>query len=87
MVEEPTYDVAVIGAGIAGLAACILLRQAGLDVVCLDAHAYPHHKVGESLDWSSPGLLARLNMLRKFSLFFGGRLFDTYKGMATPADG
>lgn len=62
MVEEPRYDVAVIGAGIAGLAACILLRQAGLDVVCLDAHAYPHHKVGESLDWSSPGLLARLGL-------------------------
>ena len=62
MVEGPRYDVAVIGAGIAGLAACILLRQAGLDVVCLDAHAYPHHKVGESLDWSSPGLLARLGL-------------------------
>ena len=46
----------------AGLAACILLRQAGLAVVCLDEHAYPHHKVGESLDWSSPGLLARLGL-------------------------
>jgi flavin-dependent dehydrogenase len=55
-------DVAVVGAGMAGLAACILLRQAGLDVVCLDAHAYPHHKVGESLDWSSPGLLTRLGI-------------------------
>ena len=60
--EGPRHDVAVIGAGMAGLAACILLREAGLDVVCLDAHAYPHHKVGESLDWSSPGLLARLGI-------------------------
>lgn len=53
------HDVAIIGAGIAGLTASVLLRQAGLRVVCLDARAYPHHKVGESLDWSSPGLLRR----------------------------
>lgn len=58
----PRYDVAVIGAGIAGLAACVLLRQQGLTVVCLDAQPYPHHKVGESLDWSSPGLLERLGI-------------------------
>ena len=56
------YDVAIIGAGIAGLAGCVLLRQAGLRVVCLDAQAYPHHTVGESLDWSSPGLLRRLGI-------------------------
>lgn len=56
------YDVAVIGAGIAGLAASVLLRRAGLSVVCLDAHAYPHRKVGESLDWSSPGLLERVGI-------------------------
>ena len=64
MNAEPRYDadVAVIGAGIAGLAACVLLRQHGLRVVCLDAHPYPHHKVGESLDWSSPGLLRRLGI-------------------------
>ena len=58
----PGYDVAVIGAGIAGLAACVLLREAGLRVVCVDTRPYPHHKVGESLDWSSPGLLARLGI-------------------------
>ena len=58
------YDVAVLGAGIAGLAACVLLREAGLRVVCVDARSYPHHKVGESLDWSSPGLLARLGIGR-----------------------
>ena len=56
------YDVAVIGAGIAGLAASVLLRQAGLSVVCLDGQAYPHRKVGESLDWSSPGLLGRVGI-------------------------
>ena len=56
------YDVAVIGAGIAGLTASVLLRQAGLRVVCLDVQAYPHRKVGESLDWSSPGLLRRVGI-------------------------
>ncbi len=56
------YDVAVIGAGIAGLTACVLLRRAGLTVVCLDSQAYPHATVGESLDWSSPGLLRRLGL-------------------------
>ena len=56
------FDVAVIGAGIAGLAACVLLRQQGLRVVCLDERQYPQSKVGESLDWSSPGLLRRLGV-------------------------
>ena len=58
----PRYDVAIIGAGIAGLAASVLLRKAGLSVVCLDVQAYPHRKVGESLDWSSPGLLRRVGI-------------------------
>lgn len=40
-----------------------LLRQKGFDVVYLDARLLPHHKVGESLDWSSPGLLQRLGIL------------------------
>src|SRR5262245_16057694 len=31
-------------------------------VVCLEPRAYPHHKVGESLDWSSPGLLRRVGI-------------------------
>jgi flavin-dependent dehydrogenase len=58
----PLYDVAVIGSGIAGLAASVFLRQEGFDVVCLDTRPHPHHKVGESLDWSSPGLLQRLGI-------------------------
>jgi flavin-dependent dehydrogenase len=55
-------DVAVIGAGLAGLATSILLRKAGSSVVCLDPQTHPHRKVGESLDWSSPGLLAQLGI-------------------------
>ncbi len=56
------HDAAIIGAGIAGLAAGILLRRAGMRVVCVDARPYPHRKVGESLDWSTPGLLRRLGL-------------------------
>jgi flavin-dependent dehydrogenase len=54
--------VVVIGAGLSGLAACVLLREQGLRVVCLDHRPHPHRKVGESLDWSSPALLARLGI-------------------------
>jgi flavin-dependent dehydrogenase len=60
--DHEAWDVAVIGAGIAGLAACIYLRRAGLRVVCLDREAYPHNKVGESLDWSSPWLLGNVGL-------------------------
>ena len=61
-VSVAQYDVAIIEAGIAGLAASVLLRKAGLSVACLEARPYPHSKVGESLDWSSPGLLGRLGI-------------------------
>ena len=61
-VNGPRHDVAIIGAGVAGLAAGVLLRRAGLRVVCIDARPYPHRKVGESLDWSSPALLRRLGL-------------------------
>jgi flavin-dependent dehydrogenase len=60
--EPPRYDVAVIGAGLSGLATSVLLRTEGLSVVCLDGQPYPHNKVGESLDWSSPRLLQRLGI-------------------------
>jgi flavin-dependent dehydrogenase len=61
----PRYDVAVVGAGIAGLAASVFLRESGFSVVCLDGSPHPHDKVGESLDWSSPGLLRRLGIGRE----------------------
>jgi flavin-dependent dehydrogenase len=61
-VSNVRCDVAIIGAGIAGLAASVLLRKAGMRVVCLDRSRYPQRKVGESLDWSSPGLLRRVGI-------------------------
>jgi flavin-dependent dehydrogenase len=51
-------DVTVIGGGLAGMAACIHLAKAGLRVLCIDAGGIENDAVGESLDWSAPGLLA-----------------------------
>lgn len=58
------YDVAVIGAGVGGIAASIFLRQAGFRVVCIEPKPFPHSYVGESLDWASPALLQRLGVWR-----------------------
>lgn len=56
------YDVAVIGAGVGGLAACIFLSRAGLRVLCIEPKPFPHTRVGESLDWSAPAMLAKLGL-------------------------
>jgi flavin-dependent dehydrogenase len=58
-------DVAVVGGGMAGLAASIHLRRGGLRVVCLEPEPFPHDRVGESLDWSSPSLLAEIGLPRE----------------------
>ena len=60
--RQPT--VAIAGAGLGGLAAAIFLRRAGLEVVCIEAEPFPHARVGESLDWSSPALLEALGLPR-----------------------
>lgn len=44
------------------MGAAVFLRQAGLRVVCVEVEPYPHAKVGESLDWSSPWLLRRVGI-------------------------
>ena len=55
-------DVTVIGAGLAGMAACLHLAKAGLRVVCLEPETARRQPVGESLDWASPGLLDNLGL-------------------------
>ena len=55
-------DVAVIGAGMGGLASSIFLAKAGLRVVCIEPEPFPRSRVGESLDWSAPSLLHELGV-------------------------
>lgn len=59
----PKYDVAVIGGGLAGLAASILLRQRGYDVILFEKEAYPFHKVcGEYISLESWNFLLSLGL-------------------------
>ncbi|HVS19358.1 MAG TPA: FAD-dependent oxidoreductase [Planctomycetota bacterium] len=58
--REIEAQVAVLGGGLAGLAAAVHLARRGLDVICLEPEAAPRERVGESLDWSSPALLCEL---------------------------
>jgi flavin-dependent dehydrogenase len=56
------FDVTIIGAGLAGMAAGIHLANAGLKVLCLEGELTPGDPVGESLDWSAPALLQALGL-------------------------
>ena len=69
-------DVVIIGAGVAGLSAGVLLAQADLRVVCIDPEPFPRVRVGESLDWSAPRLLAELGLPREKLVAMG---MATYK--------
>jgi len=62
--ETSRHDVAVVGAGLAGLAACMYLSRAGLQVICVEPVPSPHARVGESCDWSTPALLKSLGLSR-----------------------
>ncbi len=55
-------DVTVIGGGLAGMAASIHLARAGLRVLCVGTCGIENDTIGESLDWSAPGLLADLGL-------------------------
>jgi flavin-dependent dehydrogenase len=57
-----TIDVTVIGGGLAGMAAAIHLSKAGLQVLCVEPDLADTSSVGESLDWSAPGLLNVLGL-------------------------
>jgi flavin-dependent dehydrogenase len=70
------FDVTVIGCGLAGMAACIHLAQAGLKVLCIEARPNDDDPVGESLDWSAPALLKSLGFPMEFLLEQG---IATYK--------
>ncbi len=55
-------DVNVIGGGLGGKAVSIHLAKAGFKVICIEPAASVEQSVGESLDWSAPGLLSALGL-------------------------
>ena len=57
---EIEAQVAVLGGGLAGMALATRLARRGVDVLCIEPEPPSRARVGESLDWSSPGLLADL---------------------------
>ncbi|HZH95147.1 MAG TPA: FAD-dependent oxidoreductase, partial [Flavisolibacter sp.] len=59
----PTYDVAIIGGGLAGLAASILMRRKGYSVIVFEKETYPFHRVcGEYVSLESKGFLKSLGL-------------------------
>jgi menaquinone-9 beta-reductase len=61
--EAKIWDVAIIGGGLAGLAAAIQLADNGFDVVLLEKESYPYHKVcGEYISMESWNFLQALGV-------------------------
>src|SRR5687767_5099418 len=58
-----TYDVAVIGGGLAGLALSIQCIRAGYSTIVLEKEKYPYHKVcGEYISFESWNFLQELGV-------------------------
>lgn len=55
-------DVAIVGGGLAGLATATHLARRRKQVVCIEHRPWPRPAVGESLEFSAPGLLAGLGI-------------------------
>ncbi|HEX8683804.1 MAG TPA: FAD-dependent oxidoreductase [Ardenticatenaceae bacterium] len=61
--EGRAFDVVVIGGGLAGCAAAILLAEAGHRVTLLEQHHYPRHKMcGEHLSAEATPILKQLGV-------------------------
>ena len=67
-----TYDAIVVGAGVAGSTAAILLAQAGWSVALIEKHEFPRRKVcGEALSAGNLALLDALGIGREFAALAG----------------
>jgi menaquinone-9 beta-reductase len=77
MNESATYDVAIIGGGLAGLCLSIQLRQQGYSVIVFEKESYPIHKVcGEYISRESWNFLRSLGLpLQEMQLPIIDRLF------------
>jgi menaquinone-9 beta-reductase len=63
MTSEGSYDVAIIGGGLAGLSLSILAAKAGYRVVLFEKEKYPFHKVcGEYISFESWNFLEELGV-------------------------
>lgn len=61
--QLPYYDAAILGGGLAGLSAAILLGQYGYKVVLIEKETYPFHKVcGEYISLESWDFLCSLGL-------------------------
>ncbi|MGE5106059.1 MAG: NAD(P)/FAD-dependent oxidoreductase [Sphingobacteriales bacterium] len=61
--EHPTYDIAVIGGGLAGLALSIQSARQGYKVILFEKEKYPFHKVcGEYISFESWDFLEELGV-------------------------
>src|SRR5690349_20630734 len=63
MITERTYDVAIMGGGLAGLCLSIQLSRAGYDVILFEKEKYPFHKVcGEYISFECWNFLEELGV-------------------------
>ena len=63
MTKQQTYDVAIVGGGLAGLSASIQLARRGYAVIVLEKETYPFHKVcGEYVSMESWNYLESLGL-------------------------
>lgn len=63
MEQQQTYQVAIIGGGLAGLTLAIQLGKAGISVILFEKENYPFHKVcGEYISMESWDFLERLGI-------------------------
>jgi len=63
MLTTNEYDVAIVGGGLAGLAASIRLAKAGHSVILFEKEKYPYHKVcGEYVSLESWNFLSQLGL-------------------------
>jgi len=61
--DIPSFTVAVIGGGLAGLSLCILLSKAGYQTILFEKDKYPFHKVcGEYISMESWNFIEKLGL-------------------------